>query len=430
LFLVREQFAEAIAELERARTINPHDEETLGRIAASQLLTRRAGDFERLRDDVVQRNGHPVIFYLRLGERLEDLRRFDLAEQFLKSAIDASDERPAARTALGMLYMRIGKEEEAAATLEAAFQADPFNVRTKNMLEVLDQLKSYQTLETQHFRVKFDEKLDGLLGVYAAKYLEEVYEELTARFGFRPDGPIQIEIFNKGRGQSAHQWFSARTVGLPWIGTVGACTGKVVAMASPRGVEKPFNWARVLKHEVSHVITLQQTRFNIPHWYTEALAVQTEGYPRPQLWNQLLLERVPSGQLFHLNDINLAFARPKTQQDWQMAYCQSQEYAAYMQARFGPESTARLLDAYREGLSTAEAIEGVFHVTLEEFEAGYTDHLKQLLAGLRAPTPEPVMTFAQLERAHAAEPGNPDLAARLAHRLPRLSNDTRWPATC
>ena len=55
----------------------------------------------------------------------------------------------------------------------------------------------------------------------------------------------------------------------------------------------PFNWARVLTHEVVHVITLQQTEFNIPHWYTEALAVESEGFPRPQEWNKMLLERVP-----------------------------------------------------------------------------------------------------------------------------------------
>src|SRR5206468_12606893 len=133
-------------------------------------------------------------------------------------------------------------------------------------------------------------------------------------------------------------------------------------------LEKPFNWARVLKHEVTHVITLQQTHFNIPHWYTEALAVQAEEYPRPQIWNQLLLNRVPAGDLLNLDNINLAFARPKTQLEWQMAYCQSELYAEYMQVRFGSDAPARMLDAYREGLSTAQAIERVFQVPKSDFE--------------------------------------------------------------
>lgn len=414
LFMARDQFAEAMAELERAKEVNPIDEETLARIAACHLYGRRAGEFDRLSDEVRGRNPRPVTFYTRLAERLEDHRRFDIAAGYFQKAVQAAPDRAGPRTGLGMLYMRVGKEVEAATTLEAAFEMDPFNVRTKNMLEVLDQLKGYQTIETAHFRIKVDEKLDGLLGQYAAKYLEEVYAELTQLFAFEPPDRIQIEIFNKGRGQSAHQWFSARTVGLPWIGTVGACTGKVVAMASPSGVEKPFNWARVLKHEVSHVITLQQTHFQIPHWYTEALAVQCEGYPRPQVWNQLLLERVPAGNLFNLDNINLAFARPKTALDWQMAYCQSELYAEYVQSRFGADSTARLLDAYREGLSTTEAVEKTFGVTKSDFESGYVEHLKQVASGLRSGPVEQPLTFAELEKAAAANPDNPDLAARLA----------------
>jgi tetratricopeptide (TPR) repeat protein len=419
LFMAREQYDEALVELEKARAVNARDEETLGRLAACHLLARRAGEFERLRDEVLAASPRPMVFLWRLAERLEDHRRFDEAELYFKKALDAGDDLAGPRTGLGMLYMRIGKEDDAATTFDAAFQADPFNARTKNMLEVLDQLKGYQTIDTEHFRVRVDEKLDGLLGRYAAKYLEVAYAELTEHFAFRPPDRIQIEIFNKGRGQTAHQWFSARTIGLPWIGTVGACTGKVVAMTSPAGVEKPFNWARVLKHEVAHVITLQQTNFNIPHWFTEALAVQTEGYPRSQVWNQLLVERVPAGNLFNLDNINLAFARPKSALDWQMAYCQSELYAEYMLDRFGSDSLARMLDAYRDGLTTGEAVEHVCKLPKSEFEAGYVEHLKKLAATLQTGPTEPPMTFAELERAHQAKPDDPDLAARLANEYLR-----------
>jgi tetratricopeptide (TPR) repeat protein len=363
-----------------------------------------------------------VSFYSKLAERLEDHRRFDVAERTFQQAIEAEPENSVPRTGLGMLYMRVGKEDDAAKMLEIAFEMDPFNARVKNMLDVLDQLKSYETIETDHFRVKVDGKLDGMLGRYAAAYLEEVYAELTERFGFQPPDRIQIEIFNKGRGESAHRWFSARTVGLPWIGTVGACTGKVVAMASPGGVEQPFNWARVLKHEVAHVITLQQTRFNIPHWYTEALAVEAEGYPRPQVWNQLLAQRVPAGNMFTLANINLAFARPKTQLDWQMAYCQSQIYAQYIGQRFGPEGNAALLGAYGDGLATDEAIERAFSISSAEFEAGYVEHLRRIASDLKTGPAESPMTRAELEQALVEEPTNPDIPARLAGEYLKLRN--------
>ena len=58
-------------------------------------------------------------------------------------------------------------------------------------------------------------------------------------------------------------------VGLPFIGTVGACAGKMVALTSPGELAEKYNWARVLRHEFMHVLNLQQTDFNIPHWFTE-----------------------------------------------------------------------------------------------------------------------------------------------------------------
>ena len=140
--------------------------------------------------------------------------------------------------------------------------------------------------ETDRFRSwKFDRGQDELLARYASRYLEEeVYPELCQHFGFEPKGKSLFEIFNKARNTNGHGWFSARMVGLPYIGTVGACAGKMVALASPNDMPQKYNWARVLKHEFVHVLNLQQTDFNIPHWFTEALAVESEGYPRPQVW--------------------------------------------------------------------------------------------------------------------------------------------------
>ena len=57
-------------------------------------------------------------------------------------------------------------------------------------------------------------------------------------------------------------------------------------------MDQPFNWARVMKHEFVHVLNLQQTNFNVPHWFTEALAVLNENTPRPEMWDRLLATRV------------------------------------------------------------------------------------------------------------------------------------------
>ena len=147
---------------------------------------------------------------------------------------------------------------------------------------------------------------------------------------------------------------------------------------------EPFNWARVLKHEFVHVINLQQTGFNLPHWYAEALAVLNEGYPRSPEWNELLLARVSGGDIFNLDTINLGFIRPQSSDDWTMAYCQAELYAEYMLRQFGEDSLAKMLTAFADNLTTREAVERSFGVSQEEFEKGYVSYLDQVVGKLSA----------------------------------------------
>lgn len=417
LLILDERVDEAIQAVGKGLEVNPVSEEALGRLAACYYLQRKSAEAEALEKEVLARNPRPGIFYSRCGELLEQRRQFAQAEVELRKAIEASPHLTTPRNTLGMLLMRIGREEEAEEVFGEAFQRDPYHVRVSNMKKVLKHLDDYQVLRSEHYELKLSGDQDELLGPYMLEYLESVHRPLCERFQYEPKDLVKIEIMK------SHQWFSARVVGLPSIGTVGACTGDVVALASPQGLPQSYNWARVLIHEVTHVITLQQTRYNIPHWYTEALAVMSEGYPRSQTWNELLMERVPKRDLLNLDTINHAFARPKTPLDWQMAYCQAQLYAEYMVERFGPESLGRLLQAYADGLPTEVGIRALFGVDKADFEKGYVAYLDKVVAALPTSHAEKSRSFPETERAYQADPGNADLAADLAvHYLERKKN--------
>ena len=172
----------------------------------------------------------------------------------------------------------------------------------------------------------------------------------------------------------------------------------------------------MLKHEIVHVITLQQTEFNIPHWYTEALAVEAEGNPRPQAWNKMLLERVPARKLLNLDTINLGFIRPKEPEDRQLAYCQAQLYARYMLKRFGDDALIKMLDAYRKGLTTDRAIASCFGVEKADFEKEYLTYLDEVIKTIRTRVDEEApVKFSQLERMLKEKPDDADLNARMAY---------------
>jgi tetratricopeptide (TPR) repeat protein len=406
-----ERFVDAQAAAVKAVAQNPRDEEALARLAASCRLLVDPAAAAAAEAVALASNPRPAAFYAALGERLADRRKYPGAERAFLLALNADPRRADAPIGLGMLYMQIGRETEAKALFDAAFSADPFNVRAFNQMEVLKHMAAYAPVASAHFSVLVEPKQDALLGKYMSRYLESIHDELTKRFAYNPPGLTKVEIM------TTHKWFSARTIGLPFIPTVGACTGSVVALASPRATSKPFNWARVLKHEIVHVITLQQTQFNIPHWYTEALAVESEGYPRPQEWNKLLLERVPARKkLLNLDTINLGFIRPEEPDDRQMAYCQAQLYARYMLQRFGADALQKMLDAYRRGLTTDRAVKACFGVEKADFEAKYLVFLDGVLKTIRTRVDdEQPLKFSQLERMVKDKPDDPDLNARMAY---------------
>jgi cellulose synthase operon protein C len=396
-------------ELEAARKINPRDENTLGRRAACLYLSRDRNAFDALVKETMRHNPKPAVFYHTLAEGLEQHKQYEAVEGFYKKAIQLQPWLPWPQNNLGLLYLRLGKEKEAQEILAKAFEADKFNVRVSNSLLVLQQLQKYQTVRTDHFELRFDPENDGRLARYITPYLEAIYDQLAEKFHYRPTEPILVEIFND------HQLFSGRIIALPDLHTIGASTGRIVAMASPNGrdIRRPFNWARVLRHELVHVFNLEQTRFQAPHWLTEGLAVIQEGFPRPQQWNELLARRVPDGEVMNLDNIDLGFIRPRSPGDWHMAYCQSQLYVEYIIKQYGSAAIGEMLNAYRDGLDTRATISKVCHVEKEVFEKDYRDYLERVSRPLHL-DPDRRISYRQLQRAFESNPDDPDLAAQMA----------------
>lgn len=412
------ELKEAAALMERARAINPRDELTLARLAAAARMANDKAGVEAIVKSVEQFNAKPGMFYHELASALEDRKIYGDAEKYFEKSIAMRDKLPAAKAGLGMLYLRIGKETEARALLEQAFKSDTFNVRVSNSIKVLRHLDKYETVKTKHYDLRFDPKTDKLLAGFMAEYLEETHDILAKEFQYEPEGRILIELFNN------HEMFSGRTVGLPDLHTIGACTGRVVTIASPKakGVARPFNWGRVIRHELVHIFNLSQTEYLVPHWMTEGLAVRKEGGNRPPMWSAVLRDRFQKNDLLNLDNILVAFVRPKDQLEWSLAYCQSHLYVEYLIATYGIESIGPMLNAFRDGLDTGAALKKVCKVEKADFEVGYRAYVEKVVRSVPSASKkadDKPMTLAELEKAHAADPKDVDVAARLADQYAR-----------
>ena len=58
-----------------------------------------------------------------------------------------------------------------------------------------------------------------------------------------------------------------------------------------------------------------------------------------------------------LRNILLAFVRPRNQEEWALAYCQSHLYVEYLIKNYGIESVGPMLDAFHDGMDTAAALQ-------------------------------------------------------------------------
>ncbi len=399
--------------LAKAREVNPRDPATLGRLAACYLLQKRQPEFDAVVTAAEGFDTKPGAFYHDLAEVMDGRKRFADAEGFYKKAAAVRPTLPGPRTGLGMMYLRLGDEGGGRKLLEKAFDADPFNVRVANSLKVMKHLDKYSTVETPHYVLKFDPDKDAVLGEFVADYLEETHAQLKKQYGYEPPTKTLIEVF------STHEMFSGRITGLPDLHTVGASTGRLVAMAAPgaKGLKKPYHWGRVVKHELTHVFNLTQSDFLCPHWLTEGLAVRTENLPRPKDWLTVLRDRRAEGTLFNLDTVMFGFVRPKDQSEWTLAYCQSNIYVEHLVKTHGEAAVGKLLAAYKQGLDTAAALKAV-GIDQASFEQGYREYVDEILKPVpkKATADEKAMTTEELEAAVEDKPDDPDLAARLAER--------------
>ena len=410
---------DALKVLAKARAVNPRDEGTLARIAACQFAKPDDKEFQAVVQEARKFNPKCYTFYSDLASLLEQ-RKFNAeAEKYYNVAIKMQPQYAEAQAGLGMLYMRMAKEDEAKKILEKARDADPFNVRVDNSIKVLDHLNRYSTKETKHFILRFDKKHDVVLANFMAGYLEDIYKELGDQFDYHPEEPFFIEIFSR------HEMFSGRVVAVPDLHTIGACTGPMVAMVSPRDTSnyfgKPFNWNRVIRHELVHVFNLEQTKGRVPHWLTEGLAVRYEGPNIPPSWHALLAEKYNGNDLLNLDNILLGFIRPRSPAQWQQAYLQSLLYVEYMTKTYGEKSVGKMLAAFTDGLDTGPALEKACNVRKEVFEKGYREFLGEKVKNTPAPPGQSNLTLKQLREANKKNPDDLDIAAQLAEKNLLLS---------
>lgn len=366
--ILERRYDDAIAAANEALALNERDVTALSLIAAANAckLDQAARDAAIARVERI--NPRCAFLHRTLGDALSGIRAYAESEKHYLKAIEFDPSDPNPRTELGLMYMQWGYDDRAKTALDGAWALDSFNQRTFNTLELLDSLQAFTRYETEHFIIRYDDRTDPGLGPYLGAYLEEIHPQVCGDYGVTLEEKTIIEVY------PSSQAFAVRITGKPWIFTVGACTGRVIALSSPRADVKlagPYDIANVLKHEFTHTVTLAATENRIPHWFTEGLAVLQEDTPRSFSWCMLLADAIRRDRLFTLESINWGFMRPRRATDRQMAYAQSEWMCEYLIERFGYEVIEKFLAAYKAGKTQEQAFGEILKIEVKAFDQDF-----------------------------------------------------------
>jgi len=346
---------EAQVSLDRALAINDQSLEARSLIAAVAYVEDRLDDFALEVERVLAINPAYGDVYRVAGNLTARNYRFEEAVVLVRRGLEIDPDNTRSYAELGMHLLRTGDEPGARQALERSFAEDPFDVVTYNLLDMLDSLDEFVTIEAGDLIVRLHRDEAAVLKDYVVPLAQRALDDLSARYEFQPEGPILIEVFPR------HDDFAVRTLGLPgMIGALGACFGKVVTLDSPRARQPgEFNWEATLWHEMAHVVALQMSNQRVPRWLTEGLSTFEEKRARSDWARDQDLEfatALNEDNVLSLRDLNGGFSRPET---ISLAYFQASVLVEHIIEQYGESTIHQLLRAFGDGLDTEAALERV-----------------------------------------------------------------------
>jgi tetratricopeptide (TPR) repeat protein len=379
LAVMEDKKDDARAAIAKAQGINPNSLEAHALTAAINYVEGKDADYKTAVNAALKINALYGEAFRVVGEVTARYYRFEEAAEHARRAIAIDRENARAQADLGAHLMRTGDERNARRALETAFRVDPFDTVTYNLLELLDQLDTFQTITDGDLVIKLHPDEVGVMREYVPALAREAMSALSKRWNFTPKGPILIEVFPR------HDDFAVRTLGLPgMIGALGACFGRVVTMDSPKA--RPpgdFSWAATLWHELAHVITLQLSNQRIPRWLSEGISEYEETRARPEWVRNMtvpFVRAMEAGEVIKLRDLNAGFQDPRT---ISMAYYQASVLVEHIVAQYGEDALRSFVASFAEGIDTETAISRVFKTNIDALQTSFDAYINERFGALR-----------------------------------------------
>ena len=176
---------------------------------------------------------------------------------------------------------------------------------------MLDKIDTFEVVTSGDFIFKFAKAEAAVLKTYALPLAEEAYKTFSARYGFKPSGPILVEVF------PVHDDFAVRTLGLPGL------VGRARRVLRPRRVDGFAAGAAARRVQLAgdalardrarlHAAALEVPRAAL----ADRRHLGLRGTPAAAAWGrELTLEyahQLAQGKTFGVKGLPEAFKRPES----------------------------------------------------------------------------------------------------------------------
>ena len=310
-------------------------------------------------------------------------RRYRECGEFYGKAIEVQPDHWEAHLELGVNQLRQNQVSIAREHVQIAYEGDPFNPKTVNMLRLLDTfIEDMQVLNFPDppqgpfptLELRLDKKETGILTNYARELAMDSINLYRERYRFEPKAPVIVEIYPN------HEDFVVRSIGMPGVGILGVTFGYLFAMdspiAHPRG--ESYHWGTTLWHEMAHVFTLEASNHLVPRWYSEGISVfeewRTGPIPGRKIPNNVL-QAMAQGKFLSIAELDDGFMRPTYENQVIVSYMQAGLVFEFIDIEYGFEKIVDMLYLFRDGISPVEAIEQVMEISVRDFDR----HFKQFI---------------------------------------------------
>ena len=213
----------------------------------------------------------------------------------------------------------------------------------------------YSTHKTEHFEVRYPEDLSMSAAITTGEILEAEFKRLQKWIPVKDFKTVYVNVVWWQDFRSTYTgsdfilgFYQARKITVPFAG-VRSYIPPIVA---------------ILTHELAHAMLAQSTNEQAPRWFQEGMAqrVEMKEY-MPNAFNMYTDDK-----LLALAVIDAVMTRSPDPEMITEAYIEAQTIIRYIEAKYGYAGIAKMISAYGEGLTTAEAIARVTGRSVPEFD--------------------------------------------------------------